>query len=76
MQRRKPLLYIYYGRPLKGEHAFMMADFLESVVSMLWREFGDDMADFQGQVFPNDPPSQYGSHYCKKRRSDDDDSVL
>ena len=72
MKRRKPTLYTYHARPLNGESAFMIADFLESVVHMLWREFGDDMADFQGRAFPDDPPSQYEANYCKKRRSDDD----
>ena len=75
MQKRKPILYIYQALPLNGEIAFMIAYFLESLVHMLWREFGDDMADFQGRVFPDDPPSQYEAIYCKKRRSDDDDFV-
>jgi len=73
MSQRKRLLYIHHARPLKGEHAFMTAEFLESVVQMLWREFGDDMADFQGRVFPDDPPSSYEHVYRKSRNPHDDD---
>ena len=73
MSERKPLLYIHHARPLNGEHAFMTAEFLESVVRMLWREFGDDMADFQGRVFPDDPTSQYERIYCKRSTEHDDD---
>lgn len=75
MSKKKPLLYIYHARPIKGEHAFMTAEFLESVVSMLWREFGDDMADFQGRVFPDDPPSPYKFLYCRRCTRDDDDRI-
>ena len=72
MSKQKPLLYINHTRPLKGEHAFMTAEFLESVVRMLWREFGDDMADYQGRVFPDDPSYECS---CSKRgtRTTDDD---
>lgn len=73
MSERKPILYIHHARPLKGEHAFMTAEFLESVVRMLWREFGDDMADFQGRVFPDDPPSSYACVYCSRRTQQDED---
>lgn len=73
MNRKKPLLHIYHARPMKGEHAFMTAEFLESIVSMLWREFGDDMADFQGRVFPDDPTSPYARIYCNRRTQHDDD---
>ncbi len=73
MKKRKPLLYVYHPRELNGEHAFLIADFLESVLNMLWREFGDDMADFQGRVFPDSPPSIFEPLYCKKCLSDNDD---
>ena len=51
----------------------MTAEFLETVIQMLWREFGDDMADFQGRVFPDDPPSPYASIYCTRCEQHDDD---
>jgi len=71
--KRKPILYIQHTRQLNGENAFMMADFLESVVQMLWREFGDDMADFKGRVFPDDHISIHEYTYSKKYRMADDD---
>mgnify|MGYP001603989714 CR=1 FL=1 len=75
MSKRKPLLQIYLARPLKGEHAFMTAEFLESVVRMLWREFGDDMADFQGRAFPDDSPSPYECIYCNRRTQGENDRI-
>ena len=41
---------------LTGEQAYMTAFALEQVVNAIWREHGDDMADFQGRVFPDGPP--------------------
>lgn len=73
VRKKKPILYVHHARPLTGEYAFMTAEFLESIVHMLWREFGDDMADFQGRVFPDDPTSQYEYLYCKRPRSRDGD---
>lgn len=73
MGRRKPILYIHHGRPFKAEHAFMTAELLESVVRMLWREYGDDMADFQARAFPDDPPSPYVCVYCDSRRTSEAD---
>jgi len=70
---KKPILYIHHARPLNGEHAFMTADFLESVVRMLWREFGDDMADFRGRVFPDDFQSPFEQIYCNRSSPGDDD---
>lgn len=73
MIKRGPLLYIDHARPLNGELAFMMAEFLESIVRMLWREFGDDMADFQGRVFPDDPTSQCGCVSCNRPAQNDEE---
>lgn len=72
MSKTKPLFSVHYSRPLTGEQAFMTAELLESVVRTLWREFGDDMADFQGRVFPDDPAHECGC-YNKCRRNDDED---
>ena len=76
MGKKKPLLYFYQARPLTGEYAFMTAEFLENVVRMLWREYADDMADFQGRVFPEEPSSQYERLFCtnKGRTKHDDDN--
>lgn len=72
MRKTKPLFSFHYSRPLTGEQAFMTAEFLESIVRMIWREFGDDMADFQGRVFPDDPTQVCGC-YSKRRQTDDED---
>ncbi len=42
--------------PLTGEQAWFVADVLERALSAIWRTHGDDMADFQGRVFPDIPP--------------------
>jgi hypothetical protein len=72
MKKTKPLFSIYYSRPLTGEQAFMTAELLESVVRTLWREFGDDMADFQGRVFPDDPAHECAC-YNRRLQSNDED---
>lgn len=38
-----------------GEQAYLLALILEQTVSAIWRAHGDDMADFQGRVFPDEP---------------------
>jgi hypothetical protein len=43
--------------PLTGEQAYILAAILERAVSAIWRAHGDDMADFQGRVFPDAPPN-------------------
>ena len=70
MSKKKSMPNIYHGYALNGENAFMIAEFLESVVRMLWREYGDDMADFQGRVFPDQPPSFYAQIYCNTKVDD------
>jgi hypothetical protein len=72
MKKRKPSLHIYHSRPLTGEHAFMTAELLESIVRMLWRELGDDMADFQGRVFPDDPSCECNCYSRRIRQNDDE----
>ena len=72
MRKTKPLFSFHYSRPLTGEQAFMTAEFLENIVRMIWREFGDDMADFQGRVFPDDPAHECGC-YNKRLQSGDVD---
>ena len=46
--------------PLSGEQAYFLAETLEGITSAIWRKYGDDMANFQGRVFP-DKPSPPGS---------------
>jgi hypothetical protein len=45
---------------LTGEHAYMVAFTLDQIVNAIWHEYGDDMADFQGRVFPDGPPEPDG----------------
>lgn len=55
-------LSVYLGAVhLSGEHAYITARVLESVLSALWRTHGDAMADFQGRAFPED------GYYCCPR---------
>ncbi len=72
MQKSNPILYLLFPHRLTGEQAFMTALFLESIVRSLWRVYGDDMADFQGRVFPDDP-WPWADAYCKQKSSNDDE---
>lgn len=45
---------------LTGEQAHLAAETLEAISLAIWSKYGDDMADFQGRVFP-DKPSPPGS---------------
>ena len=42
--------------PLTGEQAFLLVRILERAEAAICRAHGDDMADFQGRVFPDEPP--------------------
>lgn len=46
--------------PLSGEQAYLLAFILEKAAMAIWNLHGDAMADFQGRVFPDEPPP-YGS---------------
>ena len=70
MTKANPVINIFTGHRLTGEQAYMTARILEQVVSGLWRTYGDDMADFQGRVFP-DEPSPYQATYCRDNKTDD-----
>ncbi len=72
MRKPNPILYLYFPFRLTGEQAFMATLFLESAVRSLWRAYGDEMADFQGRVFP-DHPSPLSELYCTP---EDDDADL
>ena len=41
---------------LTGEQAYMTAFALEQIVTAIWHEYGDNMADFKGRVFPDGSP--------------------
>lgn len=64
MTSENRLMYIFMHK-LTGEQAYMAARALEGMIHALWRAYGDDMADFQGRVFP-DELSPYGAVYCSK----------
>ncbi len=42
--------------PLTGEQAWLLVKLLERAAAAVWRAHGDAMADFQGRVFPDEPP--------------------
>lgn len=64
-------MYVFMRR-LNGEQAYMAAFLLDSMIHALWRTYGDDMANFQGRVFPDDP-APYSAFYCNLRDDEDDD---
>lgn len=57
MHKQNPTLHLSFPHQLTGEQAYMSALILESMARALWLEYGDDMAGFQGRVFPDDPSS-------------------
>ena len=71
MRKPNPTMYMYFPHHLTGEQAFLSALILESAVRALWREYGDDMAAFQGRVFPDDP-SPLADGYCTRRAPNDE----
>ncbi len=73
MNKKRTLIFFDHHRRLTGEHAFIMAEFLETIVMSLWRELGDDMAQFQGRVFPDEDPSPYTQVFTHRKLRDDDD---
>lgn len=46
---------------LTGEQAYMTVISLHKTIMTLWRFYGDEMADFEARVFPDDPPSLYSN---------------
>lgn len=60
---KNPMLYIFM-RPLSGEHAYMAALVLQQTINALWRAYGDQMADFEGRVFPDEPSPFYREKCC------------
>ena len=71
VRKSNPTMYMYFPFNLTGEQAFLSALILESAVRALWREYGDDMAAFQGRVFP-DMPSPLAEGYCTRPASNDE----
>lgn len=57
---------------LTGEQAYLLAQILEQTIKSIWRTHGDDMADFQGRVF-HDEPSPQGSATQRDRPENDTD---
>jgi len=74
MTKKSSAVYLFMRHQLTGEQAYMAVMMLESLVHALWRTHGDDMVNFQGRVFPDDP-QPYEAMYCaevaKKRGRDD-----
>jgi hypothetical protein len=44
-----------YLPPMTGEQAYLITRILDSVVQAIWDIYADDMADYQGRVFPDAP---------------------
>ncbi len=72
MHKSNPILYLLFPHRLTGEQAFMAALVMESAMRALWRAYGDDMVDFQGRVFPDDP-SPWADAYCTQKSDNNDD---
>jgi len=53
--RRPPHAQIHLPS-LTGEQAYLLVGLLERAVAAVWRAHGDDIADFLGRAFPDDPP--------------------
>lgn len=42
--------------PMEAERAYFVVKILDRIVEAIWRAHGEAMADFQGRVFPDEPP--------------------
>lgn len=40
---------------MTGEQAYLLSRLLDEITLALWGAYGDDMADFQGRAFPDEP---------------------
>jgi hypothetical protein len=61
---------------LTGEQAYLFADVLERLVSAIWQAHGDDMADFQGRVFPDAPPPPDATTFTDRDDGGSDDDYF
>jgi len=59
-----------------GEQAYLVADVLERLVSAIWRVHGDDMADFQGRVFPDATPPPDATTFTDRADGSSDDDYF
>lgn len=82
MNRRRRHAQIHLP-PLSGETAYIVVAALEGIVAAIWREHGDDMADFQGMAFPDSFPADYTIVRCASETaprinatSEDDDDLF
>jgi hypothetical protein len=73
--RRRPHAQIHLPA-LNGEQAYFLADFLERALTAVCRAHGDDIADFQGRVFPDDPVPEGAVKTVDRRDTDDDDDLF
>ena len=72
MKRRRPSARIHLP-PLTGEQAWFLVDVLERAIRAIGRAHGDDMADFQGRVFPDHPPPRDAITLVDRKRGHDED---
>jgi hypothetical protein len=69
--RRPPHAQIHLPS-LTGEQAYFLVAVLERALAAIWRAHGDDIADFQGRVFPDAPPPPDAVDVIDNRNLDDD----
>jgi hypothetical protein len=55
MTKRKTLEIVL--PPMTGKQAYLVGLFFDNALRLIWDTYGDDMADYEGRVFPDDPPS-------------------
>lgn len=42
--------------PMTGKQAHLVAIFFDNALRLIWDTYGDDIAEFEGRVFPDGPP--------------------
>ena len=56
MKRPTPRHAQIHLPPMDAERAYFVVKILDRIVEAIWRAHGDAIADFQGRVFPDEPP--------------------
>lgn len=49
---------------LTGEQAYWIAETIDGIALAIWCKYGDAMADYQGRVHPDMPPSKEAKPVC------------
>jgi hypothetical protein len=54
---------------------YHVVDVLETIIAAICDAYGDDMADYQGRVFPDRPPPSDAEDFVDSPSSDPDDDI-